>query len=242
MVSVCIATYNGEKYIKEQLTSILCQLDDSDEVIVSDDHSTDKTLDIVRAFNDIRIRITQNPHDHCYPKNFENALKLSKGDYIFISDQDDIWMENKIQIMLQQLCDSDLVVSDAIVVDSNKHELLPSFYAIRKPKASFFGNILKFGYLGCCLAMKRNVVDLALPFPRNYKLCTHDNWIFLIALTFFKVKILDVPLIMYRRHDGNISSGAINAKKSIAFRIHYRVYLLWNILIRAIRFIINHLV
>jgi len=233
MISVCIATYNGEKYIEEQLTSILQQLNDTDEVIVSDDQSTDGTLDVIRALNDTRIHIVNNPNCHCYPRNFENALKQSKGDFIFISDQDDIWMDNKIQFMVEQMQQCDLVVSDAVVVDNNKNVLSPSFYAIRKPKRSFCGNILKFGYLGCCIAMKRKVLDLALPFPSNYELCTHDNWIFMIALTYFNVKVLDCPLIMYRRHNGNSSTGAINARKSIFFRLHYRLYLLWNIFIRA---------
>lgn len=235
MISVCIATYNGEKYIEEQLTSILRQLNHNDEIIVSDDLSTDGTLNIIRALNDIRIRIVHNPNGHCYPKNFENALKHATGDFIFISDQDDIWIDNKIKIMMEQLQQSDFVVSDAIVVDRNKKILSPSFYAIRKPKRSFCGNILKFGYLGCCMGMRKKVLDLALPFPSSYKLCTHDNWIFMIALTYFKVNVLDCPLIMYRRHDGNVSTGAINAKKSLLFRLHYRLYLLWNIFLRAKR-------
>ena len=94
MISVCIATYNGEKYIKEQLLSILPQLGKKDEVIISDDHSTDNTLDIVKGLNDNRIKIVMNNREKGYTSNFENALSYAIGDYIFLSDQDDIWMSN----------------------------------------------------------------------------------------------------------------------------------------------------
>ena len=90
MISVCMATYNGEKYIEEQLKSILSQLGENDEVIVSDDSSTDNTLAIVESFNDVRIKIFPNNKFHSPIFNFENALKQATGDYIFLSDQDDV--------------------------------------------------------------------------------------------------------------------------------------------------------
>ena len=95
MISVCIATYNGEKYLREQLDSILPQLAESDEVIVSDDGSTDGTIDLITSLNDPRIKIVSNSGRKGYVGNFENALKHTTGDYIFLSDQDDIWYPNK---------------------------------------------------------------------------------------------------------------------------------------------------
>ena len=103
MISVCLATYNGELFLKEQLTSILKQLGDSDEVVVSDDGSTDLTLTILQEFNDPRIKVFH--HDKRKQKysfdyathNFENAINNSSGDVIFFSDQDDIWMPDKIE-------------------------------------------------------------------------------------------------------------------------------------------------
>ena len=102
MISVCIATYNGEKYIKEQLDSILPQLKKLDEIIISDDKSKDKTLKIIKTLNDSRIKIFTNPKKGLI-SNFENAITKSSGDYIFLSDQDDIWHENKIQFYLTVL-------------------------------------------------------------------------------------------------------------------------------------------
>ena len=83
MISVCMATYNGEKFIESQLKSILSQLSEDDEVIISDDDSTDRTLEIVRRLSDKRIKIYHHETDHGFTRNFENALKYAKGDYIF---------------------------------------------------------------------------------------------------------------------------------------------------------------
>ncbi|MEK5777350.1 glycosyltransferase, partial [Acinetobacter nosocomialis] len=101
MISVCLATYNGEKYIVEQLTSILSQLSPTDEVIISDDHSTDETLLLIKSLNDPRIKIITNELGKGYTKNFENAINHSSGDYIFLSDQDDVWVENKVELMMK---------------------------------------------------------------------------------------------------------------------------------------------
>ena len=121
MISVCIATYNGAPYITEQLASICAQLSDNDEIIISDDGSTDSTLDVVRAFGDPRIRIVRNQSQRCYTANFENALRHAQGDYIFICDQDDVWLPNKVETIVHYLCDEgySIVAHDAIVTDAH---------------------------------------------------------------------------------------------------------------------------
>ncbi|EXY58193.1 glycosyltransferase, partial [Bacteroides fragilis] len=98
LISVCIATYNGEKFIVEQLKTILSQLTDFDEIIISDDHSSDCTLSLIRSFRDPRIKIYLNENDKGYTSNFENALKKATGEIIFIADQDDIWKKDKVDI------------------------------------------------------------------------------------------------------------------------------------------------
>ena len=200
MISVCIATYNGEKYIKEQLLSILPQLGKKDEVIISDDHSTDNTLDIVKGLNDNRIKIVMNNREKGYTSNFENALSYAIGDYIFLSDQDDIWMSNKVDYCIAELKEYDLVVSDAILINSKGEKIDDSFFYKRNVYYTWLGNIFKFGFLGCCMAFKMNVLKKALPFPKKHLYCTHDNWIFLVAQSFYKVKISHEKLIRYRRH------------------------------------------
>ena len=96
MISVCIATYNGERFIREQIDSILRQLSSDDEIIVSDDGSTDDTISIINSIDDKRIRIIEGPRKHSPTHNFECAMKEAKGYYIFLADQDDVWKPNKV--------------------------------------------------------------------------------------------------------------------------------------------------
>lgn len=232
MISVCIATYNGEKYIKEQLESILTQLNNQDEVIISDDGSQDNTLAIIQSLKSPLIKIYKNKKKHGYTANFENALRHAKGDYIFLSDQDDIWMSNKVCFCIEKLQHHDLVATDATIIDDKGQVINSSFFKLRCPQKGLLGNLIKFGYLGCCLAFRRKIVEKALPFPHKHNLCTHDNWIFLIAQCFYRTAIIDIPLLHYRRHNLNASSGAINQHKSILFRIHYRLYIIWQLIKR----------
>lgn len=138
MISVCIATYNGGKYIEEQLRSILDQLSADDEVIVSDDNSTDDTVSIIKSLGDSRIKIYAHKPDKCSflidhsTHNFENALRHSHGDIIFLSDQDDKWTDNKVSTMIEGLSNYDMVVSDCYVTDVHLNIIEPSYFAKRK--------------------------------------------------------------------------------------------------------------
>ena len=120
MISVCMATFNGEKYIKEQIESILSQISLSDELVISDDKSTDNTLDIIRDFNDPRIKLYIHEKDHGFVRNFENALTKSNGDIIFLSDQDDIWMPDKVNTTLRVLGNCDFTFSDCVTINENE--------------------------------------------------------------------------------------------------------------------------
>lgn len=142
MITVCIATFNGEKYIREQLNSILFQLSLQDEVIVSDDGSTDNTISIIKSFNDKRIKIIDGVYRHSPTLNFENALKEAKGDYIFLADQDDVWKDDKVKICLKWLQHYDCIISDAEVTDENLKITSPSLYQLMNIKSGRVYNIL----------------------------------------------------------------------------------------------------
>lgn len=232
MISVCIATFNGEKYIREQIRSIASQISLSDEIIVSDDGSTDKTMSIIKNLNMPNIRIFQHSKDHGYTANFENAITHSKGDIIFLSDQDDIWLPNKVKVCVEQLKESDMVISDAKVVDEKLKVISNSFFSLRNTHHGWLNNIIKFGYLGCCMAFKRKILEKASPFPKSRRMCTHDNWLTLIGLSFYHVKIIEMPLILYRRHNQTTSNGGFNNSTSFFFKIEYRLYLLMNLIHR----------
>lgn len=231
MISVCVATFNGEKYIKQQIDSILAQISINDELIISDDNSTDKTIEIVKKISDFRIRIFSN-NEKGYTSNFENALKHAQGDVIFLSDQDDVWVGDKVEICLEHLKNSYLVVSDCKIINGNNELIYDSYYELRNIKKSFLGNIIKFSFLGCCLVFRSDILKKAMPFPPNREYCTHDNWLFLVGSCFFKHKVLSDKLILYRRHESNVSTGGFYTNKTMWFKIKYRLYLCFYLIKR----------
>lgn len=230
MISVCIASYNGEKYIEEQLLSILCQLDVKDEIIVSDDSSTDNTLDKVKGLHDDRIKLFPRNKFHSPIFNFENALKKANGDIIFLCDQDDIWLPNKVNVMVEQLNKCDLVVSDCKVVDGNLNILQDSFFSSLNSGPGFCKNLIKNTYLGCCMAFRRDILDYVLPFPRH--IAMHDIWIGLSVELHGCVSFINQPLMLYRRHGNNVSFGGEKSYFSLWYRIKYRLEMLYYLLRR----------
>ena len=229
MLSVCMPTYNGEKFIKIQLESILNQIGKNDEVVVSDDSSTDNTLQIIKSFNDSRIKILENNTFHSPIYNLENALKQATGDYIFLSDQDDEWKTNKVMIVMEQLKNVDLVIHDAEIVDRENNLLFPSFYELNHTKYGKFFNLLKNSYVGCCMAFSRKVLEKCLPFPKNLPM--HDLWIGNVAaFKLGKVQFIQDKLISYRRHGGNASITSEKSHRSLKNRVADRWCIVKNLL------------
>jgi glycosyltransferase involved in cell wall biosynthesis len=221
-ISVCIATYNGEKYIGEQLISILPQLQDDAEIIISDDSSTDDTLQIIDSLNDKRILVMPNQKFRNPIFNFENALKRSHGDFIILADQDDIWMPGRVSNIMPFFDNYDLVVNDCRVVDQDLQILSKSYFALVDAKPGFIRNLFRTSpYIGCCMAFKRKVLEKALPFPKNIPM--HDFWIAMLAESLFKVKFCYEPLVLYRRHSSNMSFTASQSKNPVSKRMGYRI-------------------
>lgn len=234
MISVCMATYNGEKYIVQQIDSILTQLKKEDELIISDDGSTDNTIKVIQnTYKDQRIRIVSNEGNHGYTPNFYNALKYAKGDYIFLSDQDDIWMPNKVEVVVNYLKSYDFVHTDAMIVDADLNLINESHNNYYGSKDGFINNLLRSRYLGCCMAFNRKVLNSLFPVPCYSNNYPHDLWVALIAEFYYKAKQIDEPLLMYRRHDKNASDGGNSNDKGIVQIIKktaYRFYYLYFIL------------
>lgn len=210
MISVVIASYNGEKYIKKQIESIICQLNIDDEVIVSDDGSSDDTLNIVAKMseNDSRIKLINGPRKG-YNKNFENAIRCAKGDYIFISDQDDEWMPNKVSIILETFKHNPeikCIRHDCYVVDDKDNIIIDSYNTYRKANINYKKNFVKNTFTGCCMCVEANWLKKLLPFPENF---FYDAWIGIISCKFDKAKIINDKLIKWCRHEGTVT----NAKK-----------------------------
>lgn len=230
MISVCMASYNGEKYIKEQIDSIRKQLSDCDEIIISDDGSTDKTIEILNLIRDDRIKVFHNNGKHGFTPNFENALRHASGDYIFLSDQDDIWDDGKVEIVMRKLENHNMVIHDCRTVDEKMECIQESRFKYFNVKPGFFNHLIKSRYLGCCMAFDRRVLDAVLPFPKKESLVEHDIWIAAVGLLYFKTEVLYKQLISYRRHGNNVSNGGFEKGYSIGNKIVRRIYRLFCLL------------
>ena len=207
-VSAVLTSYNGASYIEEQIRSILANLSLEDELIISDDGSTDGTELILASFSsDPRVRIFRGPGKGV-KQNVSFALTKSSGDYIFLSDQDDIWSEHKVRSVLDafEKTHAALIVHDAQVVGADGSTvLLPSYFQHRGCGTGFIKNAVRNTYIGCCMAFKRVLLPYVLPIPDSVEM--HDQWIGLMAEKHrFRVFFLNEKLLRYRRHGENASS------------------------------------
>lgn len=229
-VSVAMATYNGDKFIKEQINSILVNLNEDDEIIISDDGSTDNTITVIKSINDKRIKLVQGPKKGV-KQNFTNAIQNTTGDIIFLADQDDIWKKDKVTEVLkcfeEEKCT--LVVHDAEVVDENLNMTMDSYYNFRNSGKGIIKNIYKNTYIGCCMAFSSKVKKYILPIPNDIEM--HDQWIGVLNDKYGKTYFSEKKLIKYRRHSLNNSQmkhyGIIKMIKNrliFIFRYMERVY------------------
>ena len=229
MVSVCMTTCNGEKYLRRQLDTILEQLGQQDELVISDDSSSDKTIDIIKSYDDKRIRIFENNHFKSPVYNLEFALKKARGNMVFLADQDDVWLPGRVQRVVEKLQDNDLVVCNALIVDADEKVLQESYFEWKGSGPGFWENLKKNSFLGCSLAFNRKILKAVLPFPK--KLIMHDVWIGLMAESLGKVYFLDEKLMLYRRHEGNVTAAVHKDDAHLSdfgfcFKIWYRIVLL----------------
>ncbi len=232
MISVCMATYNGERYVLEQLRSILVQLGQKDEVIVCDDSSTDNTCSLVKSIQDERIRLFHTAFHH-HKWNFEYALQQAQGDIIFLSDQDDVWLPNKIAVGVQALEKYDLVMLNSTLTDEVMNVIEPSFFAYYHSGPGLLKNVLLCTYFGSHMAFRRNVLEAALPFPTS-KSVFHDVWLGLVAEKIGEVLFDSTPTMYYRRHDNaptQISDNILTrSKRNIFVKLWDRIVILTHIL------------
>lgn len=231
-VSVVMATFNGAAYIEQQLHSILDQLGDNDEVILVDDHSVDATLELVDRIGDARIHVYRNVANMGVQRSFEKAINLALGDIIFLSDQDDVWLDGKIDRIKRELEAYDLVVTDCKVVDEQLNLLHQSLFELIKPRTGIFRNLMRNSYTGCCMAFNRRVLDAALPLPNNLPM--HDWWLGLVAEVVGSVKFIDEPFLLYRRHGANISTLSTPSTLSLWKKISMRLFLLKSLFYRFV--------
>jgi glycosyltransferase involved in cell wall biosynthesis len=208
--SVCMATYNGEKYVVRQLESILDQLSAGDEVILVDDCSTDGTVEAVKSLNDSRIAVHINDRNRSEVYSFSHAISLAKSKYIFLSDQDDIWLPGRVALMKEALQTVLVATTNFDWIDQDErplkvfhHGVLPqdSNRYLKNIVDIFFG---KTTYFGCAMAFRRELVPLIAPIPGYVE--SHDLWIALAANLVRSNVHLSEKTFLKRRHDNNATS------------------------------------
>ena len=222
-----MAVKNGAQFVKEQIDSIIPQLGENDELIISDDHSTDDTCLIIRSYNDPRIRLISNPHSGII-SNFENSLLLSRGEFIFLCDQDDVWVSNKVSLSLQHLVNYDLVISDCLIISQQHQKKKGSFFELNHSGKGLVKNLIRNSYMGCCMAFHRKVLEKAIPFPK--KIPMHDLWIGLIGELYFNVAFIPDKLVYHRRHSNNASSSSEKSPYSLLQKINFRYKVVKNLI------------
>ncbi|SKA84114.1 Glycosyl transferase family 2 [Thiothrix eikelboomii] len=208
-LSVALCTYNGEKYLAEQLESIARQTLTVDEILVCDDQSTDHTLSIAQQFlhQGLPLKIYQNPQRLGFSRNFAQAIQRCQGDIIFLCDQDDRWHPDKVAVMLSYFSqhpetlllfsNGELVNAEAQPLNCQLWQALPSQPSVNPS----FLDLLNHDWItGAACAFRRELIDYALPIPPYW---IHDAWLGLIASAVGEVKAIPDLLIQYRQHDNN---------------------------------------
>jgi glycosyltransferase involved in cell wall biosynthesis len=222
--SVVIATCEGERYIGEQLDSILAQLAPEDEVVISDDASTDGTLATIAQRKDPRVRVLANDHRVGYVANFQRAIEASRGETVFFSDQDDVWLPNKVAALDAALLNSRCAASDAVVVDDTLQPLHRSYFESRGTRDfSRLSIYLKPKIIGATLACRRDYLQSLLPFPAGVP---HDFWLSLNAAHDGTLAVLRTPMILYRRHANAVSVTGTGRRRGLGTIATERVRLI----------------
>ena len=226
-ISVCMAAYNGERYITAQLESILVQLSDNDEVVVVDDASTDDTRDRVRALQDDRIQLIEHEHNQGISRTFEDALRGAANSILFLSDQDDLWVPDKISTIRQSFLDNPhvtLVVTDSSLIHADGSMLLDSYLGRYGPfRPGFWANLVRNRYGSHNLAFRASILSEILPLPLKHDVL-HDHWIGLRhSLAYGDALYIDRPLTLSRRHEATTTG---RKRSSTLEKIRRRIYLL----------------
>lgn len=209
-VSVCMATYNGALYIRHQLDSILSQLDSCDEIVVVDDNSTDDTYAIVNSYADKRIKLCKNEVRLGHVQNFAKAIASANGEFIALSDQDDVWVEGRLDKMLEIAEKSpvlSLIIGDYAEINE-KGELNGRSHRLTASPFSMFRQFIliftgKTRYFGCTFLFRRELKNLILPIPS--KMEAHDIWISMNACIYGYIVHTNQIGLLHRIHGSNLT-------------------------------------
>ncbi|WP_208006692.1 glycosyltransferase [Aeromicrobium phragmitis] len=214
-VSVCMATYNGAQYLAEQVDSILSQLTDDDELVVVDDGSTDATVAMLEALEDPRVSVRRTARNLGYVGAFGEAMAAARGEYLVLSDQDDVWPAGRVEVLVAALSEAEVAVGN--VVDLEHRRPLPSpvrrtpWQLSSSTSRQHRRNLLRIWagvipYFGSAMALRRSALERVLPLP-SYLGESHDLWIATVANVDGSIRHLDDVVVWRRLHETNASSS-----------------------------------
>lgn len=214
LVSIALCTYNGGKYLPEQIRSLLDQTYPNIEIVIVDDNSSDNTHEVLKEFNnEVNIRFYFNSSNLGFVKNFEKAISLCQGEYIALSDQDDIWKKEKIELLVNKVDKNILVYANSEIIDKTGNSLNKRLSSIRNfvngsdPIPFIFHNCIP----GHTMMFHKRLIDYILPFPSQLKF--HDWWIAFVAASVGKILYIDECLVMYRQHEAT-NTDILKARKT----------------------------
>jgi glycosyltransferase involved in cell wall biosynthesis len=210
-VTVCMATFNGALYLKEQIDSILTQLNTGDELVIVDDCSTDNTVTLIKSYQNDIVKIFTNNENRGHVRTFETALRLAKNDIILLSDQDDIWISGRVSLLLNELLYSRclLATSNFGLIDESGHLLQdPTVMLLKENSTTSISNYIgillgKRPYFGCTMALRRDLLKIALPIPSFVE--SHDIWLALISNALVSNLHVERQTVLRRIHFHNLS-------------------------------------
>ena len=226
MISVVIAVYKGSKHIENQILSILPQLKNEDEIIVSDDRPGGITERIVKkiAAEDSRVIWVEGKNKGSVA-NTVNALRHCKGDIIFFSEQRDVWLPDKVKRVMEAFNEgADLVLHNAYIADEFLNITEYSLFEKISARRGVPGNIRKNSYYISCLAIRRKMLKKVMPIPKNRP--DLGQWIGLICEIYGKVKLVDIPLV-YCRMNGSEKDFILDRKSIVILlkKLYKRVFI-----------------
>ncbi|MBW4964188.1 glycosyltransferase [Sulfitobacter sp. CW3] len=229
-ISICMATYNGAAYLGDQLNSFLSQTRLPDELIISDDGSTDNTMEMLLEFSKMApfpTKIFRNPRKQGISRNFCSAVEVAAGDLVLLCDQDDIWFDTKlheVETWAKRDADVWLLMNDAEI--TNVHLEKQGFSKLDQIEKA--GIDEKYFVMGCCSAIRRPLLELAMPIHENFD--SHDDWFSFYGSTLDRKKIYRKSLQLYRLHENNNSQFIVNSTNRVnrALVLWHRVKKIFN--------------
>lgn len=231
--SVCMASYNGAAFITEQVESILAQLGRRDELVIVDDASTDGTRELVRSFADPRIRLIEATTNQGYVRSFEQACRASSGASVLLADQDDVWTDGRLELILTALEGHQVVASNFDVLGGGPRPAIPRLRSsdTNRRAANLLGILVGYrAYYGCGMAFRREVLDMFAPVP-PYLRESHDLWLAICGNVLGSIGHLDESTLLRRIHGDNATP---RGWRSLPVILAARVVLI-RLLLEAVR-------